>query len=175
MVLCLRTLHPPVHGHLPQVLPPRLPQGQGRDHRHQHLPLRESLRHQGHPDLWPRGREDGGVLPEEPDPRQGHTGADLCLRRFPPAGVYAVYQLDPLPVLSGRHGPSESISAFWADHFQRHSRHLLYVHLQFFTPIQNLAEQFNWLQSAASSERSSPSWISSPRWWTPRTPLSWTK
>ena len=35
---------------------------------------------------------------------------------------------------------------------------------KFFTPIQNLAEQFNWLQSAlASSERSFPSWTSSPR------------
>ena len=47
---------------------------------------------------------------------------------------------------------------------------------KFFTPIQNLAEQFNWLQSAlASSEKVFSSWTCSPRWWTPRTPLSWTR
>lgn len=44
---------------------------------------------------------------------------------------------------------------------------------KFFTPIQNLAEQFNWLQSAlASSEKSFLLWTFSPSWWMPPTPLS---
>lgn len=62
------------------------------------------------------------------------AGADLRLRRLPSAGVYAVYQLDPLPVLSRRHGPSEPCHLPWADHFQRHHRHLLYVYLQVLHP-----------------------------------------
>ena len=47
---------------------------------------------------------------------------------------------------------------------------------KFFTPIQNLAEQFNWLQSAlASSEKVFSSWTCSRRWWMPPMPSSWTR
>ena len=73
---------------------------------------------------------------------------------FRPAGVYAVYQLDFVPVLSRRHGPSEPC------HLPRQTISsgtivTFYMYIsKFFTPIQNLAEQFNWLQSAlASSEK----------------------
>lgn len=47
---------------------------------------------------------------------------------------------------------------------------------KFFTPIQNLAEQFNWLQSAlASSEKVFSIMDIAPKWWTPPTPSSWTR
>ena len=83
------------------------------------------------------GREDEKMeefSQKSQTPRQGHAGADLRLRRLPSAGVYAVYQLDPLPVLSWRHGPSEPCHLPRADHFQRHHRHLLYVYLQVLHP-----------------------------------------
>ena len=53
---------------------------------------------------------------------------------FRPLVYMAVYQLDPLPVLSWRHGPSEPCHLPRADHFQRHHRHLLYVYLQVLHP-----------------------------------------
>ena len=47
---------------------------------------------------------------------------------------------------------------------------------KFFTPIQNLAEQFNWLQSAlASSEKVFSIMTCSRRWWMPPMPSSWTR
>lgn len=110
---------------------------------------------------------------KKPDPFQGHAGTDFCVRRIPPAGLHAVHQLYFVPVLPGRHGPPEQRFFPGADHHRRHHRHLLHVHFQVLYPIQNLAEQFNWLQSAlASSEKSFLLWIFSPSWWMPPTPLS---
>ena len=66
--------------------------------------------------------------------------------------VYMLYvSLDLVPVLSGRHGSPEQYQLPGADHFQRHHCHLYMYISKFFTPIQNLAEQFNWLQSALAS------------------------
>ena len=48
--------------------------------------------------------------------------------------LYALCQLDPVPVLSGRHGSPEQRQLPGSDHFQRHHRHLLYVHLQVLHP-----------------------------------------
>ena len=57
-------------------------------------------------------------------------GADLRFWRVPPAGVYALYQFHSLPVLSGRHGPPDGGHVPGAEHFVRHHRHVLHVHLQ---------------------------------------------
>ena len=47
---------------------------------------------------------------------------------------------------------------------------------KFFTPIQNLAEQFNWCSRRwPRRRRCSPSWTLRPKWWTPPTPSSWTR
>ena len=159
-----------IYGHLPQILPPGLPQGQGRDHRHQHLPVGESVRHQGHADLWPRGREDGGVPREKPAPRPREPGADLCVRRVSSSGLHAVYLLDPVSFYLGGMGHLNGVT-FLGQTITGGTIVTFYMYIsKFFTPIQNLAEQFNWLQSAlASSRRCSPSWTLRPKWWTPPT------
>ena len=94
------------------------------------LSFREPLWHQSDPDLWPGRREDDRVPPEEPDSGPGEPGADLRFWRVPPAGVYALYQFHSLPVLSGRHGPPDGGHVPGAEHFVRHHRHVLHVHLQ---------------------------------------------
>ena len=83
-----------------------------------------------------------------------HAGADLRLRRLPSAGVYAVYQLNPLPVLSCGMGHLNHVT-FLGQTISSGTIVTFYMYIsKFFTPIQNLAEQFNWLQSAlASSEK----------------------
>ena len=94
------------------------------------LPVGESVRHQGHADLWPRGREDGGVPREKPAPRPREPGADLCVRRVSSSGLHAVYLLDPVSFLSRRHGASERRDISGPDHHGRHHRHVLHVHFQ---------------------------------------------
>ncbi len=90
---------------------------------------------------------------KKPDPFQGHAGTDFVFA-YPPAGLHAVHQLYFVPVLPGRHGPPENVS-FLGQTITGGTIVTFYMYIsKFFTPIQNLAEQFNWLQSAlASSEK----------------------
>ena len=104
--------------------------------------------------FWPRGRKDGGVLPKKPDPFQGHAGTDFCVRRIPPAGLHAVHQLYLCLFYLGGMGHLNNVS-FLGQTITGGTIVTFYMYIsKFFTPIQNLAEQFNWLQSAlASSEK----------------------
>ena len=174
-LLC--AVHRDLHGHLPQVFTPRLPQGEGRHHRHQHLPLRESLRHQSHPDFWPRGREDGGVPREKPAPRPREPGGDLCVRRVSSSGLHAVYLLDPVSFLSRRHGASERRDVSGPDHHGRHHRHVSTCTFPNSSrpsriwPSSSIGCSRRWPRR----RRCSPSWTLRPKWWMPPTPSSWTR
>ena len=57
-----------------------------RDHRYQYLSVRKPVRHQGHPDLWPGGREDGGLSAKRarswPGPIRSRSSCSACSVRW---------------------------------------------------------------------------------------------
>ena len=99
-LLC--ALHHSVFRDFPEIHEKGLPEGKGLHDRHQHLPFREPLRHQDHPDLQPGGCEKRRVHREKQCPRPCKTGADFRFWYLPAAGVYALHQFRALSPLFRR-------------------------------------------------------------------------
>ena len=148
-LLC--ALHRDLHGHLPQVLPPRQPQAQERDHRYQYLSVRKPVRHQGHPDLWPGGRKDGDFRQKSQKLARANQEQIFVFSVFRPL-VYMLYVSSILCLFYlGGMGHLNNVS-FLGQTISSGTIVTFYMYIsKFFTPIQNLAEQFNWLQSALAS------------------------
>ena len=96
----------------------------------------------------------------------GQPGADLRFWRLPPAGVYALYQLQSSACSIWAAWAIWTMPRSWVRRISSGTIVTFYMYIsKFFTPIQNLAEQFNWLQSAlcVRRRRSSPSWTLQPK------------
>lgn len=87
----------------------------------------------------------------KPDAGKGKPESDFRVQCISSVGVYALHLFHPMLVYLGGMGHLNGV-AFLGQTITGGTIVTFYMYIsKFFTPIQNLAEQFNWLQSALAS------------------------
>ena len=116
------------HPGVSEIRPGGSPQCQQRPDGCEHLPFRKPLRYESHPDFQPGEPENGGISGPQPEAGKGQVPADVRFRYFPAHGLYALCQLQSVPVLHRLQGVYSGYHVLRPDHYQRDSGGLLHVY-----------------------------------------------
>ena len=138
----------------PQILAKSTPESKRLYYGHQHVSVGEPFRYENHTDLQPRGCQDARVTDKSNALGRAQQEQIFVFGIFRPL-VYMLYISSVLCLLYlGGKGYLEGTS-FLGQTLTSGMIVSFYMYIsKFFNPIQNLAEQFNWLQSAfASAEK----------------------